>query len=314
MVMAVARARTVPAGLAYGLLGLMALGYAVGTLLSPINNHVNSYGLNHFHIRLLELTLVVPLIMVWFIALWGSLRFKRYAMSIYEAADGRALNTVANGLLLLVSSLAINGVVQVMGKLIAEKVGLEATTIVANYVSVTLSLVAFAVICRGAWRLAALVEFQGVRRSQLYGLAVLVIMGALYAWLLAHNPDRLTSANPDQITPYYLPDWLLLSTIVLPYIVLWNLGLTAVVAVNSYRRYAKGIIYRNALSRLVAGLSTIILALVVLQLTNAIGPSLVHLGLSSILSLIYLLLFVYGVGHVLVALGARRLAKIEAAY
>ena len=303
--------RRIPAWLAYGLLGILSAAYAACTLLSPIGNRINTYGLDHDHIRLIQVTLVLPIIGVWFIALWGSLRFKNYAVGISEGADGRALNTVANGLLTLVSSLAVNGVVQAVGKLMVPRFGLEATTIITNYVSLGLSLIAFVIICRGAWQLAALVGYRGVRRNQFWGFLVLAVMGVLYAWLLAHNPDRLTSANPDQITPYYLSDWLLLTTIVIPYLVLWNLGLTAVAAVRSYQCHAKGIIYRNALGRLAAGLFTIIMALLLIQLTDAIGPSLVRLGLSSILFLIYLLIFVYAFGHVLVALGARRLAKIE---
>lgn len=303
--------RRVPRRLAYSLLTLIALGYAAATVFTPLAPQATTYGLTIDRIRELQLSLVLLIIAVWFTALWGSLRFKRYALSIYEGADGRALNSVTNGLLVLVTQLAVGGLLQASNKFLQHWASPATITIVTNYVGVVLSLIAFGLIYRGAWQLAKLVQLRGFRRNQFLGFVALALIGILYAWLLAYNPDRLHSLEPGKIVPYYLPDWLLLLTIVLPYIVVWGCGLMAVAGVRSYQRYAVGILYRKPLERLSMGLFTIIVSLILLQLITALGPSLVNLGLQAILGLLYGLILVYAAGHVLVALGARRLAKIE---
>lgn len=304
-------ARKIPAWLAYGLLTLVTAGYAAATILTPISPRANTYGLTIQQIRELQLTLVIPVILVWFTALWGSLRFKRYALSIYDGADGKALNSVANGLLVLVAQLALGSLLQAISRFLLHWASAATITIVTNYVAVALSLIAFSLIYRGAWQLAKLVQFRSFRRNQVLGFVILVIVGILYAWLLAYNPDRLRSLDPGKIVPYYLPDWLLLPTIVVPYIITWGFGFMASAAIRSYQRNAVGILYRKPLARLSAGLFIIILSLTLLQLITALGPSLVHLGLQAILGLLYGLILVYAAGHILVALGARQLSKIE---
>jgi hypothetical protein len=304
-------ARAMPEWLAYSLLGLATLGYAAATIFTPLTPRANTYGLTIAQIRGLQLSLVLPIIAVWFIALWGSLRFKRYALSIYQGADGRALNSIANGLLVLVAELATGSLLQACSRFLLHWASAATITITTNYIAVGLSLISFGLIYRGAWRLVKLVQFRGFRRNQLVALVLLAAIGILYGWLLAHNPDRLHSLDPGKIVPYYLPDWLLLLTIVLPYIMVWGFGLIAAVAIRSYQHYAVGILYRKPLARLSVGLAAIILSLILLQLITALGPSLVRLGLEPILALLYALILVYAVGHVLVALGARRLAKIE---
>lgn len=304
-------ARRLPGPLAYGLLALATAGYAAATVLTPLSPRANTYGLTIEQIRELQLTLIIPVILVWFTALWGSLRFKRYALSIYEGADGKALNGIANGLLVLVAQLALGSLLQASIHFLQHWFTVETITIATNYLAVALSLISFSLIYRGAWRLAKLVEFKSFRRNQLLGLLILIVLGILYAWLLAHNPDRLRSLDPGKIVSYYLPDWLLLLTIVIPYIITWGLGLMASAAIRSYQKNAVGILYRKPLARLSAGLFIIILSLTLLQLITALGPSLVDLGLQAILGLLYGLILVYAAGHILVALGARRLAKIE---
>ncbi|HUC87073.1 MAG TPA: hypothetical protein VMR75_01970 [Candidatus Saccharimonadales bacterium] len=298
-------------GLAYGLLAVASLLYIGGTLYAPIATATHTYSLSPRAVHTLELTIVLPIIAVWFTALWGSLRFKRYAISIYESADGKALNTLANGLLTLVSGLVATSLLQSLNAHLIKLGYAKSWTIFSNYFGVVVALVAFAVILRGAYRLAHLVEFPSIERSRIIALALLAIMGVAYVWLLAMDPYRQTTPDPLQFTSYYLPDWLLLSTVVLPYLLVWYGGLMAVIYLRRYQNYSPGIIYHAALKRLSWGLMAVIVASVLIQLVVAIGPSLHHAGLGNILLLLYGLIIIYAIGHVLVAIGARKLAKIE---
>lgn len=297
--------------LAYGLLAVLSLLYMAVTLLTPLSKSSAAYHISNLEIRLLQLTIVLPAIAIWFVALWGSLVFKRYAMRIEQNEDGRALSRLATGLLTLVTSITLTSVIQSFSQLFLRWGHLKAWVIFGNYVAVITLLAAFILIYQGAKQLARLVQFQSYGKRRWWILGALLVMGIVYVWVLAQNPYRMSSPDPGQVASYYLPDWLLLPTVVLPYLVIWFLGLTAAAYVRLYQRYSPGIIYREAIQRLGRGLYAIIIASLLIQLLAAVSGSLAHLGLGQILLVLYALILIYALGHVLVAAGARKLAAIE---
>src|SRR5215471_7600512 len=50
----------------------------------------------------IRLSLMLPAVIVWFILVIGTVRFKQYAFLIKNESDGKSLDGIANGLLLLV--------------------------------------------------------------------------------------------------------------------------------------------------------------------------------------------------------------------
>ena len=297
--------------LAYTALAVVSLGYIGLTLAAPISTATRTYSLSPWAVHSLQLSVALPIVAIWFTALWGSLRFKQYAEKIYSNADGRALNVVATGLLTLVASLAITSLIQAANPGMIAAGHAKPWTLLGEYSGVVLSVTAFGIIGRGALKLAQIVKLRGVRQGSLAALAALAVMGILYGWFMAKNPYRLSSPDPARYSSYYLPDWLIIATIMVPYLVVWYCGLLAVVYLRCYQKFSSGIIYRKALSRLAAGLFAVIMASLLIQLLNALSPSLAHVGLGNILFLLYGLVIIYAVGHVLVVIGARRLSKIE---
>jgi hypothetical protein len=300
-------------GLAYWILGLASVVYTAITLLEPITRTERTYTLSPWAVHSLELTIVLPLIAVWFIALWGSLRFRAYALSIQESADGRALKTLATGLVVLVSGLVLTSLLQSLNGRMAVWGHAKVWAIFSEYTAIVVALVALGLIVRGAWQLARLVQFRRLPLVQVVAVLVLAVIGIAYVLLLVHDPYRTATPNPALHSSYYLPDWLLLLSVVVPYLVVWYCGLLAVGCLRLYQAYSSGIIYRHALSRLSSGLLAVITASILIQILGAVSPSLVHLGLKDLLLVVYLLVIVYAVGHVVVAIGARSLAKIEEA-
>ncbi len=300
-------------GLAYWLLGAASLIYVAVTLWEPITQAERTYTLSPWAVHSLQLTIVLPLVAVWFVAMWGSLRFRAYALSIQASADGRALKTLANGLVTLVSGLVLTSVLQSFNGRMALWGHAKIWAIFSEYVALLVALVALGLIVRGAWQLAGLVRFRRLALVQAVALLALAVIGITYAVLLIHDPYRSATPSPTLHSSYYLSDWLLVPTIVVPYLVVWYCGLLAVGCLRIYQSYSSGIIYRHALSRLSSGLFAVIMASVFIQVLDAVSPSLVHLGVKDLLLLIYVLIIVYAIGHIVVALGARSLAKIEEA-
>lgn len=296
---------------AYAVLAVLSAIYIGMTLWNPIDQATRTYSLSPRAIHSLELTIILPVIAIWFIALWGSLRFRKYALSIYHSADGRALKEVANGLIVLISGLALTSVLQSFNQRMIGWGHIKAWTIFGEYVAVLVALAALLLIARGAWRLGAIVQFRNFRRFNLLALVVLAVIAIGYVWALAHDPYRTSSPNPAKYSSFYLPDWVILLTLVLPYILVWYCGLFAAACLWIYQTYSSGIIYRKALIRASVGLLVVISASILIQLLDAISSSLAHLGLRDVLFVLYGLIIIYAAGHVLIASGARKLARIE---
>ena len=134
----------------------VALLYALFALGTPTNPSV----LHHYHLtqtaaHLLSLTIVLPVIAIWWAAYYGFWRIKTYAQTVSDSQEGGPFNNIANGLMVLVFSLPISAIVSAMLNYIAWRHTylLGTTTIIRNYVGIGLSLVAFYLISRGAAQL-----------------------------------------------------------------------------------------------------------------------------------------------------------------
>jgi drug/metabolite transporter (DMT)-like permease len=73
----------------------------------------------------------------------------------------------------------------------------------------------------------------------------------------------------------------------------------------------EGALYRDALKLLAYGLGGVFLVTILLRVLQTASDALNRLDLGGILLLLYILVFMLGIGYVLVAKGARQLQKIE---
>jgi hypothetical protein len=105
--------------------------------------------------------------------------------------------------------------------------------------------------------------------------------------------------------------WLLVLTIIIPYLYAWFIGLLAAFEITVVARQAKGILYRQALRLLAGGVSVVIAGLITIQYVRSVFPSGGKLSLGLVLLLIYLVYLIVAAGFVLITLGANRLKKIE---
>ncbi len=281
--------------------------FALGLPSNP--QTLEKYNITQGQSRLLSLTIVVPLILVWFSALYGFLRFKAYATVIRDSREGKAFNQLANGLMVLAFSLPISASISSYLNYVAhQNTGLTPTaTILKNYIALLFALVALFMVAKGAEGLLRTLRSKPVLVHPTYITIGFIMLSNFFTWLIIVRP----SSNETGQVIYYLPDWLIITTLAIPYLLVWYMGALAAYRLYLYRDKVKGLIYQQAFTELARGIGVIVASSIFLQLLTTLSARLNRLDLTPILLIIYLLVVFYAVGYGLVARGAKRLKKIE---
>jgi hypothetical protein len=272
---------------------------------------MQSYHLSALEYRILYSAIAIPAIVVWFAAFFGYAKLQEYAASIKGSPEADAFTQLARGCRWLAWSLPVPAITSVVLNSIANSwPGFQsAATILDNYVTVVFSLIAFSVIGFASRELVKHAKVQFSTTSARGIMLVFVVGGVAYCYLTFRrfDPSSLGSAN----NPYALPIWLMLLTVIIPYLYAWFVGLLAAYEITAYIKQVRGILYKQALHLLVGGLLAVIIGSIALQYISSVTPSPGHLALNYRLLLITLFRVVDGVGFVLIAIGALRLRKIE---
>ena len=136
-------------------------------------------------------------------------------------------------------------------------------------------------------------------------IAVCIVISVMYCAVTLNAVEDL---NPN---PYRLPLWLILLTIIIPYLYSWMMGLFAVFEISQYRRVVRGVIYKDGLRLIATGTTCAIIASVALQYLTSSSPYLRLINLNSRLVISYVILITFAIGFILIAIGASKLKKIE---
>lgn len=289
------------------LLGIVAwLIYAGMSIFGP---RVNNYHLNDITFYLVQLSVILPLLLIWLTAIYGAANFKNYARMIKDSPDGQALNLVTNGLILLVISFIFQALLGVLPRFAVGTAWLYPVVFLRNHLPMVLALLSSIYICIGSYRLATLVKGQSYRRGLVIALGLYVIAaGWMTQFFYTHIGHSIANGVPNFALPGQWPFY----AIALPYLLAWLLGVITVVNIATYIRNVRGAIYRAALRYLAAGLLSVITFATALQMLTFTNSAVLKLNFSAILSLVYLILVLYAAGFSLVAAGARKLVRIEA--
>lgn len=294
---------------AYGLILGSGFIYAALSLLAP-SKSVAAYGLNSWQAGLIRLSIIIPIVLIWMVALRGILSFKRYARLIGEGAEapGFKLITTALGW-----SLAYLVTITLLGALIPFTIGthwLQPMVFVRNHLPVVITLTSMALLYAGSHRLSSLTGVRTWTRSTWLIAGVYAVAAATSTWLFSLN---FTNAIIHGVPVTVVPTTLVPFTILLPQLIAWFLGLLAAVNITKYAHTVKGVLYRQALRDLVYGVTGVIVFGMALQLLSFAARFLGNLGLGPLLGVVYVLVALYGVGFYFVRRGAKRLARLEEA-
>jgi len=291
----------------------MALVYlALIVLLPQDKSTVKHYHVSSGGLAALLIIIIVPYLIIWLIALIGYLRFKDYTHAIRKSKDGRALQPIGSGILWLTLWLPLSAIAaSITSGYYRAHPGATATMVILNnYFNILILLGAFIQIKVGSRKLLDVVKRTETALPQLLTI-LFIAFSSLYLFLVLHDPARRVASHGAEVGAYYLPDWLIVTTIVIPRLVTWYLGMQAIYNIYIYSNGVKGPIYKQALANLVSGLSWLILTVVVLRCFESLSSQLSRLSLSWVVLVIYALLALISLGYVLIAKGAQSLQRIE---
>jgi hypothetical protein len=289
----------------FAILTVLTCALALG--LTPDPHSVQQLHTTSTGYRLAVLVLLVPYIIIWYAAFYAFAKLKEYARATKGYADGDAFHKIMIGVGLLAFTLVIpTAIGLVLNNISQHHHGFTpASVIISNYVSILMGVVTFAYIGAGTRLLTSIDK----KRPGLTGLRLFTLffitLSVSFTYLVMQYDSRHHNI-------YHLNRPLLIFTFIIPYLFGWFMGLLSAYEFALYGKYAKGILYRRALRQLAQGVTITIVGSVAIQfLDNTVIAEEAGESLGSLLLLDFLLVFIVLVGLVLMALGTKKLKKIE---
>ena len=287
--------------------------YVWQTLNAPIDKTLLAkYNINSGQLKLISLTVIIPYIIIWLIALTGYIRINSYVTFIKKDKDGKAFKSISQGILALTLWLPISTIVtNYFKRAYIEHHAATANLIrLDNYLNMLILLGGFLLIYKGSNNLLMIIK-KPKNQSSLKFVLIYIIFAALYVFLTLHDSARQFPTKSVATAAYYESDWLIVLTLVIPRLIYWFIGAQAVQNIFTYRKNVKGKLYKHALNRLAQGIAGVVTATIVLRCYQSLSDPLAKLNLGLILAVVYLLLIGISTGYILIAKGAKNLQQLE---
>jgi hypothetical protein len=264
--------------------------------------------LSQVQYHLLSLTLVVPLLIIYSIGFYAFYRVKNYASAVAASNEAPGFSQLSDGLGVLAFSLPISSSINSLLSYMAVNNTrlLPTVTILRNYISLVFAVASFLLIARGAELLIRTLKAKLPRPPMAYALLGIIVLTSMFTWAITTHEHAVSGE-----ATYYLPNWVVILTLAIPYLYVWCRGVAATYQLFMYRNYVKGRVYKRAIDYLAKGFGGIVFLSVLIQLISTLSVRLSKLNLTPMLLLIYALLAIYVIAFGVVARGARRLKQIE---
>lgn len=255
--------------------------------------------------RLAVAVLLIPYVLIWYASFYAYAKLQEYSQPIKGTKDGNAFKVLTTGMAILSFSLVIPTIITLILNAIAvhNKSFDTAATIIGNYIPLFAGLISFLVLNNGA-RMLVRTTKNGTDKFDLRWHAPwFLLLSVIFTYI--------TIENHAKSNPYHLPLWILLITIVVPYLYAWAMGLLSAYNLNIYANTVSGSLYRRAIKQFAGGIATAIVGSVAIQFVNATLANRFDDSLGAILLADYILLAVVAVGLVLIAIATKKLKLIE---
>jgi hypothetical protein len=272
--------------------------------------------MQHYHLSALEYrvataSLALPTIVVWFAAFWGYAKLREYSQAIAKSKEGSHFAQLGNGCAWLAWSLPLTTISAfVLNGISNWQPTFHPTAIIlANYIALIVPLIAFVVIGLAARNMVGKLHLNLDLTSARLTMLLFLAGGIAYCFLIFHrlDPMSLTSTH----NSYFLPIWLLIVSVIIPYLYAWFIGLLAAYEITLFGVNMHGLLYRRALLYMVSGFVAVILSSIALQYLDSVVPRTGALLFNYKLLLTLVIRVVSGIGFFTLAIGASKLKKIE---
>lgn len=272
---------------------------------------MDAYHFSSFEYRIITFALSIPSFLVWMAAFISYAKLSDYASSIQGTPEGKYFNKLAKGGLWLAWSLPLSKIFStILSSITNEWPGFhDASIIISNYFSLILPLVAFVLIGSAARGLVNQHKLKLGSAATSGIVTTFIIAGVSYCYFVFSHFD--IDSLTDTRNGYYLPVWLMLVSIMIPYLFMWFIGLLAAFDFALLGTKIKGHLYKRALGYLVTGLFIVLVGSIAIQYTSNVQPRVGYLHLDARLALTFVFRIVQGLGFGLIAVGAVKLKKIE---
>lgn len=293
--------------LAYALVILAWLAYVLLTFFLPVQAAAR-YDLSQSALSLLRLSFMMPLLIIWLVALGGVVTFKNYARLIEGSREAKGINLIANGLLFTVAYLVV---ASLLGPLQAYFKGtsyLELSVTLRNHLPMIISFVGFWLIYLGSHQLR---KISGYSTWTVWPTIIFILYSIFAVFFTSAFISTPASIDGNGIPTRVTPTEILVFTLILPFLVAWLVGIIASINVLKYAKHTKGVIYRQVFRDLSRGILLAVGFGILVQIISLSSRLITQLNLGGVLLLIYTLIIIYGLGFWYIRRGANRLAKIE---
>jgi hypothetical protein len=228
---------------------LMAVVYIIEAFAAPVPAAtLHKYHISVTQVHELLAAITLPYLAIWGVALVGYLRLRSYTESLGTSKDGRAFRLITKGVFWFTVWLPLSALLSAWGDYaIRNHTGSTAAIIrMEVYANILLLIPAFVYVFEGSKKLVRVAKSRLVQLPEWLTLSY-IAFAALYTYLTLTDSARRVAPDATTYASYYLPDWLIITTVIIPRLILWFLGIQAVYNIVTYRQKVGGIIYRRAL-------------------------------------------------------------------
>jgi hypothetical protein len=287
--------------------GVLALFYLIVSLVMPVSGKtLHSLHISATTYHVVVVFIIVPYLLIWLSAFYAYLNMDQYVKHLAESPEAKAFKSIATGIRVMAWGLAIPAILSMLLKGIAGvHPGFSPTaTVVSNYVTLLVPLIAFTFIGNGTRRLTDWIKTRPSRDGYRIFIALFLIFAVFYAYLALHV--RYRNDNP-----FHLASGVLMLTIVAPYLYAWFQGFINCYELTLYAKKVKGLLYKQALNLLAWGIGAVIASSIFIQFLAILFASGDNISFGSVLVVVYLFLLIEAIGFGMIAVGSKRLKRIE---
>jgi hypothetical protein len=276
--------------------------------LPPDPQALKTYHLSSAQFRIILVLLLIPEALLWYAGFYAYAKLTEYTRYLKNSKEHEAFRQITIGMGFLAFGLIIPSLItQILNYIALQNHGFKPTSmIISHYLSLLVPLISFTYFRDGSQKLIG--SGTHTKRGGLMGMRLFALFFIILAVFFTYAALRTRWVGDN---PYYMSVYPLILTMIIPYLYAWFEGLVSAYNFRLFSSSVKGLLYKRAFLDFSYGLAIVIVGLVFVQFITASIGARTDEPLGFILILIYILLGILLAGLSLMAIGTKKLKKIE---